>query len=194
MMIGLLVSPCVDAEAVARDKAVVRQESTRGDDGLAPLLTVLIDQDGRAIDAARLTNYIVLVNFIFTGCGSTCPIQTAALAKFDRSLPPALRARVKLLSISVDPGNDSPAVLKTYARTFGIDTRRWTFATGRPDLIRRITDAFSAMRPGTAGAGFHTSEVRLFDARHRMIQRYAGAPLAEAQLRADVLTLAAMHP
>ncbi|MGJ3628478.1 SCO family protein [Sphingomonas sp. MMS24-JH45] len=30
---------------------------------------------------------LVLVNFIFTGCGTTCPTQTAELAKFDRRCP-----------------------------------------------------------------------------------------------------------
>lgn len=162
-----------------------------GPDMLAPITVGLVDQDGRPLTAARLAGRFVLVNFIFTGCGSTCPTQTAEIAKFDAALPPAVRARLAIVSISVDPANDSPAVLKRYAGLFHADRRRWTFASGDVATIARIAREFAAFRPGDAGAAFHTSDVRLFDLRHRMIQRYASAPLAERQLRADLMTLAA---
>lgn len=149
------------------------------------------DQNGRAFDPASVSGRFVLVNFIFTGCGSTCPMQTASLAKFERSLPPAVRRRVSLISISVDPANDTPAALRRYAKAFSADERRWQFLSGSlPDTIR-VTRSFAALRPDQVGTSLHTSEVRLFDPRRRMIQRYAGAPLASAQLRADLLALAA---
>ncbi|KQM41308.1 hypothetical protein ASE59_03255 [Sphingomonas sp. Leaf10] len=158
--------------------------------GLSPYLNGLVDQSGRPIAPGRFAGKFVLVNFIFTGCGSTCPIQMAELTKFDRSLPPAIRAKLALLSISVDPANDTPRRLATYARTFDVDGRRWSLATGRPADILRITRAFAAMRPGSGDCNFHSSEVRLFDPQQRMIQRYAAAPLAERQLRADLTALA----
>lgn len=162
-----------------------------GQDMLAPITSGLVDQYGRPLTAARLAGKFVLVNFIFTGCGSTCPTQTAELAKFDASLPPALRARLAIVSISVDPANDTPAVLKRYASLFHADGRRWAFVTGNPARLAQIARSFAAFRPGDATAAFHTSDVRLFDPRHRMIQRYAAAPLAERQLREDLTTLSA---
>ncbi len=174
----LCMATLLTAAAPHNDGALTRYTST------------LIDQSGRPIPSARFAGKFVLVNFIFTECGSTCPTQTAELVRFDRSLPPAIRAKLMLLSISVDPANDTPRQLKTYAQTFGIDGRRWSFATGRPDQIQRITSAFAAMKPGAGDRNFHTSEVRLFDPQQRMIQRYAAAPLAERQLRADLIALA----
>lgn len=164
----------------------VRQEGG----GLTPYLSGLVDQSGRPIAPGRFAGKFVLVNFVFTGCGSTCPTQMAELTNFDRSLPPAIRAKLMLLSISVDPTNDTPRRLATYARTFGVDGGRWALATGRPADILRITRAFAAMRPGSDDRNFHSSEVRLFDPQQRMIQRYAAAPLAERQLRADLIALA----
>lgn len=146
----------------------------------------LIDQNGRSVNDGRFHGRFVLVNFIFTGCGTTCPTQTAELARFHKSLPPKLRSRVAILSVSVDPGNDKPERLKAYARRYGTDPRLWTFATGRPDRIMKVVRSFAAMRPQDDDAGLHTTEVRLFDTRHRMIQRYPGAPLAHRQIRADL--------
>lgn len=159
--------------------------------GLTQYTAALVDQSGRPIPANRFAGKFVLVNFIFTGCGSTCPMQMAELARFDRSLPAAIRSKLVLLSISVDPANDTPRQLRTYARNFGIDARRWSLATGTPAEIARITRDFAAMKPGSGNREFHSSEVRLFDPQQRMIQRYAAVPLAEKQLRADLTTLAA---
>jgi protein SCO1/2 len=159
------------------------------DDLITSIVTGLVDQANRPVTGARFAGRYVLVNFIFTGCGSTCPTQTADLARFERSLPAALRRQVTLLSISVDPANDTPRQLRTYARAFGVEGQRWTFATGPITDIQRITRDFSALKPGQTATAMHTSEVYLFDRRHRMIQRYNGAPLAARQLRGDLIAL-----
>ena len=120
-------------------------------------------------------------------------MQTAGLVQLDRSLPPAVRAKVRLVSVSVDPLHDDPARLRAYARAMGADTRRWRFLTGRPDQIAQVSRLFAVFRPTDAVTGNHTAEVRLFDTRHRMVQRYVGAPLAADRLRRDILTLVAMQ-
>lgn len=158
-------------------------------DRVASIVTGLVDQANRPVTGARFADRYVLVNFIFTGCGSTCPTQTADLAKFEGSLPAALRNQVTLLSISVDPANDTPKQLRTYAKAFGVEGQRWTFANGPITDIQRITRDFSALKPGQTGTSMHTSEVYLFDRRHRTIQRYNGAPLAAWQLRGDLIAL-----
>lgn len=176
----LAATPAGAAQPPLRDDATLGQVAAR-----------LVDQSGRPVSPDRLAGKFVLVNFMFTGCGTTCPTQMAELAKFERSLPHAVRQRLFILSISVDPANDTPRQLKTYAETFGIDGRRWALSTGKLADIVQITRAFAAMRPGVADRSFHTSDVRLFDPRQRMLQRYAAAPLAARQLRADLLALTA---
>ncbi len=163
--------------------------ATIASDPLRSATRNLIDQNGRTIDARRFAGRYVLVNFIFTSCAAVCPTQTAELAQLDRTLPPAVRSRMTYLSISVDPKKDTPAKLKVYAQSLDADGPRWTFATGPHPDIARITRDFAAFRPGREATGFHTSEVRLFDPNHRMVQRYAGAPLAFRQLRSDLMTL-----
>lgn len=173
------------ASAAAPAHVPIASERSLGD-----TIAGLVDQNGRPFAARSIQGKVVLVNFIFTGCGATCPTQTAQLAQFERSLPRPVRDRIRIVSISVDPRNDTPQVLRRYARTFGVDGARWQFLTGPLPEIMKITRSFSALRPDQASdASFHTSELRVFDTQSRMVQRYSGAPLAERQLRADLMTL-----
>jgi len=52
----------------------------------------------------------VLLNFIFTTCSSICPLMSRTLEEFQRKLG-SEAARVHLMSISIDPEQDTPARL-----------------------------------------------------------------------------------
>ena len=82
---------------------------------------------------------VVMINFMFTTCTSLCPRSTANLVKVQELLGDHADRDVFLVSISVDPDHDTPAVLKRYAERY--HTRPgWTFVTGKRedvDLIRR---------------------------------------------------------
>jgi cytochrome oxidase Cu insertion factor (SCO1/SenC/PrrC family) len=86
-----------------------------------------------------LKDRVVLINFVFTQCADTCPMQTAKVAAVQALLEDA--ADVRLVSISVDPGHDTPAALARYAATFDAGMQ-WTFLTGRSDdvddVLRRL--------------------------------------------------------
>src|SRR2546423_598331 len=59
----------------------------------------------------------VLLNFIFTTCSSICPLTSRTLEEFQRTLG-SEAARIHLMSISIDPEQDTPARLSEYARKF----------------------------------------------------------------------------
>ena len=78
-------------------------------DAARPGFAGFLDQSGRRFDPAWLAGRPVLLNFIFAGCGTTCPLQTAELAATLKGLPPRLRREVRHESITFDPQNDTPA-------------------------------------------------------------------------------------
>ena len=82
---------------------------------------------------------VVLINFFFTSCTSICPRATANLVHVQEGLGEHVGRDVVMISITVDPGTDTPAVLQRYARQYGTKPG-WHFVTGRQkdiDLIRR---------------------------------------------------------
>mgnify|MGYP000394383097 CR=1 FL=1 len=67
-----------------------------------------------ALPKVSLKGRVVLVNFVFTGCSTICPVQTRALADLQAQVPEPLRRQVHFLSISLDPLSDTPQALKAY--------------------------------------------------------------------------------
>ena len=100
----------------------------------------------RTQDGARVRFYedlvkgkVVLINFFFTSCTSICPRTTENLVKVQEALGERLGRDVVMISITVDPDTDTPAVLGGYARRYRTKPG-WYFVTGRRqdiDLIRR---------------------------------------------------------
>jgi protein SCO1/2 len=90
------------------------------------LLTTQDGEDVRFFDDL-IEDKIVSVNFIYTSCVDTCPLETAQLVRVQRILGDRLGKDVFFYSISIDPEHDTPEVLKEYKERFGAN---WTFLTG----------------------------------------------------------------
>src|SRR5262245_5781711 len=93
-------------------------------------LRALTDQDGKPFSFARLRGHTVAMNFVFTHCPVSCPMQTRALAAVQRALPASLHGRVHFVSVTMDPARDTPPVMKQYAAAMGADLAGWSFVTG----------------------------------------------------------------
>lgn len=91
----------------------------------------LTDQDGKPFSSDRLRGRPWVCGFIFTTCGEVCPKLTSQMAGIQHKLP----AGVQLVSFSVNPEYDTPAVLKGYAATWKADESRWHFLTGTPQQM-----------------------------------------------------------
>jgi len=128
-------------------------------DGAAKRRTVpdfsLIERSGKKVSLADLRGKIWIADFIYTHCTDTCPLQTADMAKLqDRWLK---ETEVELVSFSVDPEHDTPAVLSRYAGRFKADPKRWLFLTGHvPEIVRLVEDGFHL---GVASASSHADVI-----------------------------------
>jgi protein SCO1/2 len=88
------------------------------------------------------TGDAVMVNFIFTTCTTICPVMTKVFADTRGELGGDAK-KVRMISISIDPENDTPVRLKAYAKKFGADAQ-WKFLTGRVEDIASVQRAFNA--------------------------------------------------
>jgi cytochrome oxidase Cu insertion factor (SCO1/SenC/PrrC family) len=104
---------------------------TLSDLGEAPDFT-LRDRSGNDIGQLDLRGKVWVVDFIFTQCGSICPMMTARMAELQERLQD--EPELYLVSISVDPERDTPERLQEYATTYGAG-QRWFFLTGEWETI-----------------------------------------------------------
>ncbi len=98
----------------------------------------LTERSGAAVQARDLTGKVWIADFIYTNCTDTCPLQSAEMKRLQDRF--AGEPDFRLVSFSVDPKRDSPAVLTKYAARFGADGSRWLFLTGPEGAVRRLAE------------------------------------------------------
>src|ERR687891_857720 len=93
----------------------------------------LMERDGRRITLSDVKDKVSIINFIYTNCPDTCPIQSAQMRQFQDEFQN--ENDLRLVSITVDPKRDTPKVLSEYAKRFSADPKRWLFLTGEKESI-----------------------------------------------------------
>jgi len=150
----------------------------------------LVDQDQRPVRLASLRGSFVVLDFIYADCPGPCPILTSAHVTLQRSLPPALRARTRFLSISLDPEKDTPQVLRRYGASRGVDFATWSFLTGP---TAQVADVVARYGVGTVrqpdGTINHLVITFLIDADGQIAQRYVGLEHPPEEIAADLARL-----
>jgi protein SCO1 len=138
----------------------------------------LKNQDGKPISLGAFRGQSVILTFIYTRCPfpDYCPLMMKDFnaVKRDLAKTPALERRVHLLSISIDPEFDTPAVvLRAYGKRLipGVTPfERWDFATGSDEEIRRIATWFGLTYFYEAGQIQHSLSTAIIDANGRLVQ------------------------
>jgi cytochrome oxidase Cu insertion factor (SCO1/SenC/PrrC family) len=111
-------------------------------DDLGPVAEFfLIERNGNTVTLKDLHGKVWVASFLFTRCCTGCPRISADLLQLQKDL--ADTEGVVIVSFSVDPEHDTPAVLKEYADSLGADPKRWLFLTGKQEeLYGLIRDSF----------------------------------------------------
>lgn len=99
----------------------------------------LLDQDENRITKADLAGKLWVASFIFTSCAGTCPVMAGRCQQLQASLPDD----TLLVSFSVDPARDTPAVLREWGAKFGRDPAKWSLVTGDfPQIFQLMRKGF----------------------------------------------------
>jgi protein SCO1 len=154
----------------------------------------LIDQNGESFGSQQLLGKIWIADFVYSTCSGPCPMISSRMGELQK---PLRDTDVKLVSFSVDPRHDTPAVLREYAAKLNAQPGRWYFLTGDKDTIYRLSrDGFKlAATEGEAAEPIHSTRMVLVD-RRGSIRGYYNATDADAvtRLLADTTHLRKEQP
>jgi len=109
----------------------------------------LKERSGKTVRLEDLRGKVWVASFFFTACSRACGPMNANLAELHRAL--ADRPDILLVSISVNPEQDTPETLSAYAKALGADPKRWLFLTGNEADIYKLTQQ-SFMQPVSKNA------------------------------------------
>lgn len=153
-----------------------------------------LNEDSVLITQELIAGKIHMANFIFTSCGSICPVMTKNLKMISDSLGDD--NGLVLLSYSVTPWIDKPYVLKNYKEQNHIKNKNWHFLTGnKNDIYKLARQSYFAEEDigfsKDSSEFLHTEHVLLIDKNKRIRGIYNGTlELEMHQLMADYHTLA----
>lgn len=163
----------------------------------------LLDESGSPVTLHALyDDRIVVLSFIYTACPDVngCPLATFVLSMVQRRLAAddALNSRVRLLTVSFDPANDSPAVMADYGRSFRHPDVDWRFLTAASEstldpIIERYDQAVIRDRGPDGqpiGTMSHILRVFLIDSQQRIRNIYSPSFLHPDILLSDIRTVA----
>jgi protein SCO1/2 len=143
-----------------------------------------IDQNEDTITEKTIAHKIYVADFFFTSCPGICPKLTKNLKMIQDSF--RNDAEVVLLSHSVTPGKDIPAVLKRYAINYGVEDNKWFLLTGSKEAIYSIArkgyfaDEDLGMQKDSSDF-LHTENMLLIDKNRHIRGIYKGTSPAEMQ-------------
>jgi protein SCO1 len=159
----------------------------------------LIDQDRHVFTRESMEGRLTVSAFVFTHCRSTCPRLTAHMKGLQSRLSDV--PRVQLVSVSVDPRNDTPEVIKDYMTKNELDESNWRFVTGEEAAIRHaVVDGFRVglgdEESKVAGAEdiMHSNSFVLVDDEARVRGYYRANNDGIGDLERDLRALAAAQP
>jgi len=150
----------------------------------------LVDQDGEAFDRKALEGQLWVTSFIFTHCRATCPRLVAQMKTLQGRLADVPSAR--FLSVSVDPRNDTPEVIKAYMRANQIDERNWRFVTGTEKAVEDfVVGGFKVGYGRTQWSTelTHSNSFALLDSKARIRGYYGSDDAGLAALQRDIRAL-----
>jgi len=136
----------------------------------------LLDQHGNLVQAGRFRGKVVMLNFIYTRCPfpEMCPLATSKMKRAGELAGKAGVGNLELVSISLDPEHDTPAVLAEYMRANAIDGAHFTLLTGPREAVSDLLTQFGILAKLEGGIVRHTLATLLIAPDGRILHRADG--------------------
>jgi len=152
-----------------------------------------LNQFGKTVRLEQFRGNPLLLTFIYTRCPipDYCPLMSSHFVEVLRLLrnDPGVFAKTQLLSISIDPERDTPAVLHNYGTGYvaSLDPnfQHWQFATGSPEEVRKAADFFGISCDKSSGQIVHNLSTALIGADGKIVKVYPGNQWKAAEAARD---------
>ncbi len=125
----------------------------------------LTDQNNKKISNKDYEGKVFVVEFFFSSCGTICPKMNANMLDIQNKF--FGNPNFGIASISIDPENDTPEVLKAHAESLGVKSENWHFLTGDENYIMDLSykgfNLYAGRNPKIAGGFEHSGLFALID-------------------------------
>jgi protein SCO1/2 len=126
----------------------------------APALA-LRDATGARVDLAAGRGDAVFVTFLYTDCPDICPLTTVHLRRALDRMPAPVRAKVRIIAVSVDPVGDTPVAVRRFLARHRM-TGRMSYLVGSAAELRPIWKSWGVASINDASSDFVTHSALVY--------------------------------
>jgi protein SCO1/2 len=144
----------------------------------------LTDQTGRRISLSQFAGKVVAAAFVYTSCPlpNYCFRLSNNLGRLQKRFAERMGRDLVLLSVTMDPARDTPAVLAKYATTWKADANSWHFLTGPEADVSAVCHKFGVNFWPDEGALTHSLHTVVIDRQGRLAANFEGNEFTAEQL------------
>ena len=166
-----MLRPMIILSCLLTALGIAATEPAYPGDSIYQVKVTLADQAGKPATLDRYAGQPTIVSMFYASCPHVCPMLVASVRRLQQDLPPAERARLRVLLVSFDP-KDTPAALTEVLAKQGIDAKTWTLATTSVDEVRLVAAALGIRYRQLPDGGFsHSTILTLLDAQGRPLKK-----------------------
>ncbi len=133
-------------------------------DSIYNLQVPVEDQSGEVTGLGRYKGQPVLVTMFYASCPHVCPMIISTIRQLESKLSPEERAELRVMTISIDPERDVPALLLETMQRHSVDARRWSMVRPEPGDLRAIAGVFGIKYKQLPDGEFsHSTKIILLD-------------------------------
>jgi len=152
----------------------------------------LVDQQGKPRPFSGFRGHRVAITFIYTRCPlpEFCPLMDRHFAAVQKTIAGEKDlSDVRLVTATLDPEFDTPAVLRRHAEQLKADPAVWTFLTGEPAAVTKFALQFGIFTERDLGTGAnltHNLRTAVVDGNGRIVTVHSGRDWTPADLVAEL--------
>ncbi|HTL58764.1 MAG TPA: SCO family protein [Candidatus Limnocylindrales bacterium] len=174
------IEPLAVVERTAGNLAALPNRSVVSEAGLPPISNTsnpladykFTNELGEPVSLAEFRGQAIALTFFFTRCPipQYCPRLSRNFEEVQRKLSAMANAPTNwhLVSITFDPGHDTPEVLRAYATSYHYDHAHWSFLTGPADKIAELARLCDVKVQAESGFFNHNFRTLIIDASNRL--------------------------
>lgn len=132
-------------------------------------------EEGETIELKNLQGKTLVMVMIYTTCKAACPRLVADMRNIEKQVPEKYSQNIQYVLVSIDPENDTPKRLKTFAQENFMDTEQWTFLQGTPASVRAFANVLAVKYKQISPMDFsHSNIISVFNPAGELIHQQEG--------------------
>ena len=145
-------------------------------------------EEGETILLEDLKGKTLVMVMIYTTCKAACPRLVADMRNIEKQIPNNNDLRYVL--ISIDPVNDTPERLKTFAIENQMDAEHWTFLQGTASTVREFANVLAVKYKQISPVDFsHSNIISVFNDKGELMHQQEGLGVDNKETVSTILEL-----